>query len=168
MYLRVAIVKHTQNGDGNIIKEEDEIGPINYLLHTIFKQVDIDIGTTSYPTTNNYGYRSLIEALLNYGYESKATHLDSALWSKDDAGQMDLIVFKYATHVIAEVSPSSSSSSSTEVKTKRNIDNLYDHLFGSKRVKKELPDGLNGRNIGLIKRRKSFRLNHVNYLVEFI
>lgn len=65
-------------------------GPANLFLHSLFSQVDVslnDILVTS--SVNTYAYRSYIETLLNYGEDSKKTHLGSSLFYKDTAGHFD-------------------------------------------------------------------------------
>jgi hypothetical protein len=70
------------------ITEADEIAPINYLLNTVFKTVDIYLNNTKVSMSEEYPYKSVIQAILNYGTEAKNTHLDASLWYKD-SGQMD-------------------------------------------------------------------------------
>ena len=78
--------------DGNLA-DTAVCAPVNLFLHSLFSQVDItlnDILVTS--SVNTYAYRSMIETLLNYGEDSKNTHLTAALFYKDTAAQMDTVV----------------------------------------------------------------------------
>lgn len=76
----------------NASQENQNIGPINNFLHSMFSQVDVFLNQRNVcPPSSNYGYRSYIEKLLNYGNEAKTTHLQTDMWYKDTAGQMDTI-----------------------------------------------------------------------------
>lgn len=68
------------------------VGPVNNFLHSMFSQVDVFLNQRNVcPPSSNYGYRSYIEKLLNYGYEAKTTQLQTQMWYKDDAGEMDTV-----------------------------------------------------------------------------
>lgn len=71
---------------------EQNIGPVNNFLHSMFSQVDVFLNQRNIcPPSSHYGYRSYIEKLLNYGYEAKNTHLQTDMWYKDEAGKMDTL-----------------------------------------------------------------------------
>ena len=89
-YIRASIV----NASKVLITESDDIGPINYLQNSIFKQVDVLLNKKLVSMPCDYGYRSVMESLLIYSEDSKASHLEASLWSKDEAGKMDSIVFQ--------------------------------------------------------------------------
>jgi hypothetical protein len=62
----------------------------NNLLHTAFEQVDLQLNDTVItPASNTYPYRAMIETLFNYGNDAKESHLQAAMYFKDDSGQMD-------------------------------------------------------------------------------
>jgi hypothetical protein len=68
------------------------IHPINNFFHSQFKQVDIKLNDRSVSSAlPSYPYRAMFETLLNYGNESKTTHLQSELFYKDKAGNMDKV-----------------------------------------------------------------------------
>jgi hypothetical protein len=77
--VRVKLVKKT---DGAWTADHWEgVVPVQYLLHSLFKQVDVTIGqrdVTLSPQT--YAHRSYLEALLGYSKEAKDSHLQSAFW----------------------------------------------------------------------------------------
>lgn len=74
--------------DGSAIAA-DAVGPVNYPAASIFSQVDVTLNQKSVSSTNaNYGYRAVIETLLNYGADARATHLKMGLWAKDTPGYM--------------------------------------------------------------------------------
>lgn len=93
-YMRTSIVKDATN---EIIKEADEIGPINYGLNTIFKTCEVSLNNKKVSSTSDHAYRSIIETLLNWNKDSKLTHLESSGFSKDVGGRMDSLDFKSST-----------------------------------------------------------------------
>jgi hypothetical protein len=73
--------------DGSRLKENMIYAPINLFMHS---QIDIELnGTLVTQSQNTYRYRSMIETLLNYGQDSKKSHLTSSLFYKDDADCFD-------------------------------------------------------------------------------
>ena len=59
-------------------------GPVNLFMHSLFKNVVLEIGGQIISdTSNNYPYRSYLETLLHYGRDAKASHLQEALYYKD-------------------------------------------------------------------------------------
>lgn len=76
----------------NRVQANQNIAPVNNFLHSMFSQVDVFINQRNVsPPSTRYSYRSYIEKLLNYGREAKSTHLQTDMWYKDTAGQMDTI-----------------------------------------------------------------------------
>lgn len=70
---------------------DDQVGPVNNFLHSMFSQVDIQLnGTLITSSTNMYPYRAYIENLLSFGPSAKNSHLTAALFYKDRAGKMDV------------------------------------------------------------------------------
>lgn len=67
-----------------------EVAPVNNWMHSLFSQVDVYLNQKCItPPSNNYGYRSYIENLLNYGASAKSSHLTSCMWYKDASGKFD-------------------------------------------------------------------------------
>ncbi|XP_054157669.1 uncharacterized protein F54H12.2-like [Oppia nitens] len=69
------------------VKQEDWklISPINYLMHSFIKQIDVNIGQTTVTTSSvNYSYVSYIDTLLNSNRDARKTHLETAFWHKDE------------------------------------------------------------------------------------
>lgn len=65
-------------------------GPVNNLLHSLFNQVDVYMNQKLVSSPNTaYAYQSYLEVLLNFGCDSKSSHLQTALWHADKAGAMD-------------------------------------------------------------------------------
>lgn len=87
MYLKVE-VEITNNGDFN--EENFKIGPINNLAHSLFKRVDMSIGTGFNKKlveigSSHYAYKAYLLNLLNYGSEAKEGWLQSGMFHRDDA-----------------------------------------------------------------------------------
>ena len=66
-----------------------EVGPVNLTLHSMFSNVDIELGGKMISDPNGvYPYRAYIETLLSYNKEAQETQLQSEMWYKDTAGKM--------------------------------------------------------------------------------
>ena len=79
--------------------------PANYLLHSIFKQVNLTINDKQISRDpQTYAYRSYIEALLGFSDEAKKTLLTSSLWyEKEDDRIKQFTVNEKENIVTAEV-----------------------------------------------------------------
>ena len=83
------------HGNDTDLAADSAVGPVNLFLHSLFSQVDISLnGTLITSSTNNYPYRAMIETLLSYGMDAKASQLTPALYYKDTAGNMDSVDFE--------------------------------------------------------------------------
>jgi hypothetical protein len=92
-YLHVK-AKITKAADGSNLDADAAVGPTNLFLHSLFSQVDIALnGTQITSSTNTDPYRAMIETLLSYGHDAKETQLTSAMFYKDEAGNMDSVAF---------------------------------------------------------------------------
>jgi len=92
------VVAKVTKADGTNMDDDEEVGPANLFLHSLFSQIDISLnGTQITPATNTYPYRAMIETLLSYGGDAKESQLTSALFYKDVAGRMDATDFAAAT-----------------------------------------------------------------------
>jgi hypothetical protein len=93
MCIRINLKKASTEKDPDVkLADWKKIAPVNYLMNTMFKNVKVEIGKTNVTTsTLNYAYVSYLDALLNYPYDAKNTHLESAFWHKDNTGKMDEI-----------------------------------------------------------------------------
>lgn len=86
LYVRVEIVR----GNNQAIDNQQHVGPINLLLHSLFSEVDLKLNDTLISSTNNtYAYRAYLETLLTYGPAAKNSQLTAALYYKDRAARMD-------------------------------------------------------------------------------
>ena len=90
LYVRVKVV----NANGTDLAVDAMDAPVNLFLHSLFNQVDVTLNerliSSSTPT---YPYRAMIESLLSYGRDAKASHLTSSMYYKDSAGKMDDLTF---------------------------------------------------------------------------
>jgi hypothetical protein len=64
--------------------------PINLFGKTFFKQVKVWMNNKlAYDSSDTYAYRSYLETELNYGADAKNTHMQAAMYYRDQAGEMD-------------------------------------------------------------------------------
>lgn len=78
--------------DGSALDDDDVVDPVHLFLHSLFGQVDVALnGREVSSATLTYPYRAMIETLLNYGPETKADKLTSALFYKDTAGKINVV-----------------------------------------------------------------------------
>ena len=76
--------------NGQNLAEADKVSVINYLVSSLFSQVDILLGGKVISnSTNTYPYRVYIETLSNYSKEAKNAQLGMGLFYKDTAGHFD-------------------------------------------------------------------------------
>ena len=66
------------------------MGPVNNLLHSLWKQVDVYFGSTQVSSsTNIYSPESYTKTALNFGMGAKNSQLQSAMWYGDTAGAFE-------------------------------------------------------------------------------
>ena len=129
-YTRASI----RNDKNELITPDSEIGPINYIQNTMFKQLDVSLNKKLVSMPCDYAYRSYIEGLMNYGRESKNTHLETSVWIKDNPLCMDSVAFTkkqpppsgqqpvpQQTPVAQQTATTSSSSTDTKMISKRSV-----------------------------------------------
>lgn len=79
--LRVKLLK---NEKGDPIDNASNIGVVNNLLHSLFRQCTVYLNGKAVSQSDiNYHYRSYIETILNYGNDAASTHLESVGWIMD-------------------------------------------------------------------------------------
>ena len=130
-YMRASIRKN-----GVLLTDTDETGPINYLQSTMFKSLEVALNKKTVSVPGEYAYRSYIEALLNFGRDAKAGHLETSLWAKDNYNAMDSVLLTTDALKEEEIIKK------TAKNDKRSVDNRF---FNSKTV-----------NGGLVNRRSEF------------
>ena len=68
--------------------------------NSLFSQVNVSLSSTLISnSTNTYPYRAMLETLLSYGSDAKASQLTSEMYYKDDAGRMDAFRAVSYTHL---------------------------------------------------------------------
>lgn len=97
LHVRAKLVK--PNGDSDIspivVNETgqlagDPVTPINYILNSMFTQVDVMLQDKLITVSNGmHGYKSFAEVLLNYGREAKNTWLKAGGYVEDDFNHAD-------------------------------------------------------------------------------
>ena len=76
--------------DGKDIPEAAPVGPINLLLHSMFKNIEMDIcGRRISDASNFYQYRAFFETFLSYTKQVQKTRLETEGWKKDTPGHFD-------------------------------------------------------------------------------
>lgn len=87
LFLRLKITK----ADGSALGNGEKVGPVNLFMQSLFKQVDLYLnGILITQSTGTYGYKSMMETLLNYGPAAQQSQLTGSLFYKDTAGSMDI------------------------------------------------------------------------------
>ena len=87
MKLKVQILKK----DGTAITEDaTNVTFVNNIVSTLFDQIDVYLGGQIITSSSSmYGFRAILEVLLNYGNESKTSQHQLGLFYKDTAGHMN-------------------------------------------------------------------------------
>lgn len=89
LYLRIKIDYTKLKGD-KVAADWKSISPVNNLLHSMIKQVTLTIGNNEITTASNtYAFKAYFNTLLYASPEAKDYYLDSVLWHKDIAGEME-------------------------------------------------------------------------------
>jgi len=91
LYLRVKVTATSSSPVASVEKPLKKVSPVNYLLHSMIKQVDLMIGdklVTASPQT--YAYRAYLEALLGYSQDAKKSYLGTSLWMDDPDKRLPL------------------------------------------------------------------------------
>ena len=88
LFVKAKITK----ANGAALEPNEQVGPVNLFLHSLFSQVDVSLNERLIsPSTNTYPYRAIIETLLNYGGDAKSSQLSMAMFYKDTPGKMDVV-----------------------------------------------------------------------------
>ncbi len=95
LYLRLRITQR----DGNPLAADIRVGPANNFLHSLFSQVEVSLNGKIVGHANSlYPYRAMLETLMNYGPEAGKGALQTALFYKDTAGNMDITDPRITNH----------------------------------------------------------------------
>jgi hypothetical protein len=90
----IPLVGNTETRDTNqqqpTVQGVLNLGFVNNMLHSLFKQVQVKISNTEVENTNSlYSYRAYIENLLCYDSEAKDTFLRNEGWVSDEADKFE-------------------------------------------------------------------------------
>ena len=84
MKLRVDIAKAADATVAVVGDDWKKIQPVNNLLHSLFKTVDLEIeGKSVTQSPQTYSYKAYFETLLGYADEAKKGHLSGSMWYDD-------------------------------------------------------------------------------------
>ena len=154
----------TRSEDFDSIFNGSSFGPVNSFASSLFSQVDVELNGTSIETTNEtYPYKAYITDLLNFGQDAKNTLLQTSMFYKDTAGQMENLKLNgnnLNTGYIARRSIIEKGNGQIEL-----ISRLYNDFFNTDRYL------LNGVNMKIsLKRHKPefFLLKEGNFDVDLI
>ncbi len=90
--LAKSIISFLVKIDGAGADPNDKAGPVNNTAHSLFKQIDLEINGQIVTSSNAfYPFESMLIQLLNYGKEAARTQSELLGYSKDTAGQMDVL-----------------------------------------------------------------------------
>ena len=77
--------------NGTDLGDEDHVGPVNDLLNTMFKSMEMELKSTMVTDPNTmYPFRSTIENLMNFNKLIFDTRMLSEGWTKDKSGKMEI------------------------------------------------------------------------------
>jgi hypothetical protein len=86
LYVR-GLIKHK---DGSNLDKDEKVGPVNNLLHSLWRQIDVYFGSTQVSSsTNTYSAESYAKTVLNFGMSAKTSQLQSAMWYGDTSGAFE-------------------------------------------------------------------------------
>ena len=77
--------------DGKDLEATDVVIPANLPLHTLFSQVDVELQQQLVCSNQLYGYKAIVETLLEHNQEAQDTHLKSQGFTKELSAQMEIV-----------------------------------------------------------------------------
>lgn len=75
--------------DGDKMEIGDTVFPINLPLHTVFSQVDVELQQQLACSNRLYGYKAMVETLLETNYDGHETYLGSQGFTKEKTFKME-------------------------------------------------------------------------------
>ena len=84
-------LSYITDGGGDPTADSDQVGPINFALNTIFRQIDVALNQTivSPHVGTNSPYKCIIDMLLQSTNDMSTSLAQGALFFKDTAGELD-------------------------------------------------------------------------------
>ena len=75
--------------DGTPLAADDYVIPINIPLQTFFSQVDVELQQQLVCSNQLYGYKAMVETLLEHSYDGQETYLKSQGFAKESTTYME-------------------------------------------------------------------------------
>ena len=85
LYLKLKVNIKRKDGSAVESTDWDKLNPVNNLLHSIFKQVDLEIeGKSITLAPQTYAYKAFFETLLGFTKDAKDSYLTASGWYNDN------------------------------------------------------------------------------------
>jgi len=89
-FVNLLISARIKHKDGTNLEADEKIAPVNNLLHALWKQIEVYVGSTLVSSsTNTYSPESYCKTVLSYGMGAKKSQLQMSMWYNDTAGAFD-------------------------------------------------------------------------------
>ncbi len=84
-----------------------QIALINYPIASLFKHLDVYLNNDLVSNTDNYGLKSYVETIVNFGHDASESWLQAGGYYKDTHNQMNALSdvnegFKYRRNLLAQ------------------------------------------------------------------
>lgn len=88
---RLKLIVQITKADGTPIAQADQVGMVNLGMHSLIQQAEVLLNQTNVTPDvgRNYPYKAMFDTLLNFGEDEKETFLQSEMFYKDTAGEMN-------------------------------------------------------------------------------
>jgi len=87
-YIYIALNVYTAAGAN--LADDDAVAPVNNFLFSLFSDVSVYMNSKLIsPPSQNFAFRSYLENLFNSNKDGKDSYLQSVVWKKDTAGNMN-------------------------------------------------------------------------------
>jgi hypothetical protein len=85
LFMRFRILKKGDDNKYVEIQDDDQkVAPVNLIGKTLFKQMKVYIqGNEVFDSGDMYAHRAYLETLLNYGWDAKTSHLETAMYTDE-------------------------------------------------------------------------------------
>lgn len=89
-FVQLYISARIKHKDGTDLDADEKVAPVNNLLHSLWKQVEVYFGSTQVSSsTNTYSPESYCKTVLNFGMSAKNSQLQTAMWYGDTSGSFE-------------------------------------------------------------------------------
>ena len=88
-------IKDERDINGKPTPESDQVGPVNFTLHSIFRQIDLSLNQkiVSADVGVNYPYKAMIDLLLQSNSDMLNSQAQAAFYFKDLPGYFDVVTY---------------------------------------------------------------------------